>query len=137
MDYVLLDTNAWRSTGLLRSLLGRSLIFHLQRTGKKLLMPETVEKEVGEVLTAHLSTLCDRIDTAASDLEQYQTPFDNSFYLPDETELRHAIQERIAELEPLIRKHPLTLDQARGALDMAVRHDPPNIGKREEFRDSL
>ncbi len=137
MEYVLLDTNAWRSTALLRSMLGRSLIFHLQSTGKRILMPETVEKEVISVLTAHLSSLCEDIDKASSGLEQYGTPFDNSFYLPDETEVRQAIKERIAGLSPLIFMHPLTLDEARGALNMVVRHDPPNIGKREEFRDSL
>jgi hypothetical protein len=138
MEYILLDTNVWRSTALLRGILGRVLISHLQLSGKRLLLPETVEKEVIETVTGHLTSLCDEIDARSNELDEYNTDvFDNEFYLPNASEIRQAVKKRLRELSPLMVKRPLTLRQTRGALDMVVRHEPPNIGKREEFRDSL
>jgi hypothetical protein len=114
------------------------LISHLQLSGKRILLPETVAKEVIEIVTAHLNDLCDGIDARSNKPDKYNTEiFENELFLPTTSEIRKAVKKRLRELSPLMVKRPLTLRQARGALDMVVRHEPPNIGKHEEFRDSL
>jgi hypothetical protein len=138
MEYILLDTNVWRSTALLRGIMGRALISHLQLSGRRILLPEIVEREVIETVTRHLITRCDEIDARSNELDEYDTDvFDNEFYLPSEAEIRQSIIKRLRELSPLAVKRPLTLKQTRGALEMVIRHDPPNINRREEFRDSM
>ncbi len=137
MEYIVIDTNEWRRTAFLKSQLGQSLIFHMQKTGNKIIMPEVIEKELIDCEITHLSGLCENIQKASDELNLYEIPFEECIYIPDRLSIYDAIKDRLDELGPLLIKVPLSLEHAQSALIMSIEHIAPNSPNKEQFRDSL
>lgn len=134
-DCVVIDTNIWRSDLLLKTPIGVSLLYTLGRQGGFIGLPEVIERELKEqVVEAGLEAAqklveCSRIIDTLTD-----SPFDASS--PTQIELEKIVDERIAQLEPVLVRVPFTLEHARAALEMVHAKVPPNGVKNQQFKDS-
>ena len=131
---VVLDTNVWISNRLLRSKLGESLLFFLDRIGGKLGLPEIVEMEV-RARTRDL--VMEEIERARRSLEHIGAIVGKPIAvpLPDDGDVTDAITRRIEWLKPLLDKSPFTLPQSKDALTRVIDRIPP-CKTRQEFRDA-
>ncbi len=133
---VILDTNVWLSSILLRSELGKALLHSIHRAKGSLGLPEVVEME----LVARGSDMALRAAAKArshiSFLEGILGARIN-MTLPKRDKLEEAVKARIQWLGPMIQRIPLTLEQTRRAVTRLVAGTPPSDPKHEEFRDAL
>ena len=133
---VVVDTNTWRSSFMLRSGLGTALLHIMVRTGGRLGLPYVVESEIPKHLRYAATEAVDAIRRSFRTLQivigshrPYEVPGDNA--------ITSAIQARIAELEPLLLRVPLTLEQTERALVRVNEERPPNATGKQQFKDSL
>jgi hypothetical protein len=131
---IVLDTNIWRSSQLLRDPVSAALLYALERIGGQLGMPEVIEREVFKHGVAmgrdaragiekHLRTI--RALTG-------QSP---GIELPSDKQFEAAVNERLVELEGLFHRLPFTLDIALRALDRVDLKHPPSHAV-QQYKDS-
>ncbi len=133
---VVLDTNIWRETLLLRGGLGPALLHVIHRHQGRIGLPEVVEGEIEkQILKAGLEA-ADEIRRRFRELRlilgahrPYEAPFEDG--------ITKAIGTRLKELAPLFVRVPMTLAHAQSALGRVNDETPPNSLKNQQFKDSL
>lgn len=133
---IVLDANIWISSHLLKSALGAALLYAISNTGAQILLPEITNDELIEGTIEMGLKAADKITQGFSTVQTLvgRRP---DYKLPTEAELRQVTEERIKELDDMLVKASLTLDQCRKAVKRIIAKLPPNKEKTEEFRDSL
>lgn len=131
---VVLDTNVWISSRLLRSGLGNSLLFFLNRVGGQLGLPEVVELEMRSRVW---DLTMEQIEKARQSLGFVESIIGKSIGVafPDDEDVQDAISRRMESLKPLLDGIPLTLPQAKGAIVRTIDRVAP-CETRKEFRDA-
>jgi hypothetical protein len=141
-QYIILDTNIWiYSTKLLDDSMSAALLFYLNSTGGKLVLPEILEREIAINLLKIAKDACSEIDKQYSILQRMLGVIDD-YQLPSEDEMEKAFIEKMKELENIIIKVPFTFIHAKGALSRLLDGIPPNkpSGQKnngdQQFKDS-
>src|SRR5438094_4585125 len=130
---VVIDTNIWRSQLLLKTPVGLSLIYALQRQSGFLGLPEVVEAElIDQVVEVGL----EEAEKLANSFRKVRTLTDSPFDVPVPTkaELEKKVKERLAELKPIIVRVPFTFEHAKAALNMVIAKLPPNRPEHQQFK---
>ena len=60
----------------------------------------------------------------------------SNYQVPDENQIKDAIESRMKEIEPWIKRVPFTFEHAKSALQRVDEGTPPNGGKNQQFKDS-
>jgi hypothetical protein len=132
---VVVDTCVWRSNPLLKTPLGLTLIYTVNRLKGVIGLPEVVELELkNQIIEAGMDAIskvedhCGRIDllTDAS-LRQL---------LPSREVLESQVEATLTKLEPIFVREPFTLEHAKAALRMVNEKLPPNGSGNQQFKDS-
>src|SRR5262245_40313303 len=132
---VVIDTNIWRSSLLLKTPIGQSLIYALQRQGGRIGLPEVIEAELrDQVVQAGL----DAADKLREQSRIVNTLTDSPFPAPVPTrpELEKKVKERLTELASILARVPFTFEHAKAALNMVIAKLPPNGPRNQQFKDS-
>ncbi|NLX07810.1 MAG: DUF4935 domain-containing protein [Phycisphaerae bacterium] len=132
---MVIDTSIWRSHLLLKTPIGKSLVYALGRAKGFIGLPEVVEGEL-------IRQVLELRNEAAEPLGKWSriintladSPFDVS--IPDDGALKEKVADRLRELDPILKRVPFTLDHAKAALEMVNAKVPPNGEHRQEFKDS-
>ncbi|WP_269755897.1 PIN domain-containing protein [Desulfogranum marinum] len=142
MKYIILDTNIWiYSTRLLDDSMSAALLFYLNNTGGKLVLPEIIEKEVSANLTKIAKSACGEIDKQYALLQKIFGSIDD-YRLPNDGDINQAFTKKQTELKKLIQKVPFTFLHAKGALNRILKGIPPNKVSNQkqqgdqQFKDS-
>ncbi|HEX9988719.1 MAG TPA: PIN domain-containing protein [Chloroflexia bacterium] len=132
---VVIDTNSWLSSLMLRSGTGAALLHYLNRSGGKLGLSEVVEKETrAHILQYTLEAIKD-IEKGFRTIGAIVGAH-SKYEVPTEQAITDGIEARFQALNTLIVPVPMTLEHARRALDRVTAKLPPNVNK-EQFKDSL
>jgi hypothetical protein len=133
---VVVDTSVWRAELLLKTPLGVTLVYTLSRRRGVVGLPEVVELELkAQIVNAGLEAA----DKARGPLQLLHTLTDNAFFateLPTSDILSQKVDERIAQLAPVLTREPFTVAHAKSALTMVNAKLPPNGEKNQQFKDS-
>lgn len=131
--FVVLDTNVLTSNYLLQTTAGSALVEIVSRANGRIILPEVVELELKNVLAQRLAKEAEKASDRLSGLEAITQK--KVLTLPDLSEVRAAIDQRLRELEPLIQREPFTLEIAQAALMRVIEGKPPSGSNNEQFRD--
>lgn len=127
------DTNVLTSNHLLQTAAGSALADILSRGNGRILLPEVVELEIKNVLGRKLVEDAQR---AAARVEGLEAIIQKKIlHLPDTTTMNAAIEQRLAELEPLMLREPFSFEIAQAALMRVIEKRPPSGSNNEQFRD--
>jgi hypothetical protein len=133
---VVVDTSVWRAEPLLKTPLGVTLVYTLSRRGGFVGLPEVVELEFKkQIVEAGLEAA----NKARGPLHMLHTLTDNPFFgteLPTQDKLSQIVNERMAQLAPVLIREPFTVEHAKAALAMVNSKLPPNGEKSQQFKDS-
>jgi hypothetical protein len=130
---VALDTNGYISNNLLQNSLGSTLADLLSRSNGHLLLPEVIERELKSTFGRKLAEDVDKARRKVMGVEAITRR--KILQLPDVADLRAAIDRRLAELAPLLKRAPFTLEVAQAALTRVIEKNPPSGDNNEQFRD--
>ena len=133
---VVLDTNQWISTLLLRTPTAVALLHLLKRAAGVLLVPEVVERELRAKIVERGVTAADQVARGLSDIQRLLGSV-QEWLAPSGDAFERGVDERFADLDSLIQRVPLRPEHTSIALDRVVRGMRPTVGNREEFRDHL
>lgn len=132
---VVLDTNVWRSSLLLRTPIGAALLYAVRQSGGCIGLPEVIEEEtVKQIIKAGLE--------AAEGINKHFRTIEiimagrSEYSLPAAHELDAATRSRFEELNHMITRVPFTLSHAKSALEKIILDLPPNSPKNQQFKDS-
>lgn len=133
---VVLDANQWRNSHLLRTPMGSAIRYFINFADAKLGLPEVVETELNKHL---LKVGTDAVSSIKSHFEIVKALMGSHkpYEVPTREQLRSAIEARVAELDTLIVRVPMTLKHAKSALARVNSELPPNGPNRQQFKDSL
>jgi hypothetical protein len=131
---ILIDTNFWLSTKLLRGPLGIATTHLVRTSGWKLLLPEVIEREIEANANAELSMLIKDHEVSRTAIEDLLgiTMEQRSI---DALDLERALKVRFVELEQLLERSPFTFDDAKSALEKCIRKLPP-CTRSQQFKDA-
>jgi hypothetical protein len=134
---VVLDTNIWRARKflLLNTPLAAALLFSLQRKGGVVGMPEVLELEILKQLGNLIVEEARRFEDAAAVLSDLGVPTYSGPPFSEEA-LRASIRKRLDDFGSTLLRLPLSLEQARRALNRINSDLPPNGHKNQQFKDS-
>jgi hypothetical protein len=133
---IILDSNIWVSSLLLRTSIGAALIYYVRQSKGYIILPEIVEQE----LFKHIIRVG---DDARANVEKNTRIIEiiigsrPNFTLPSREDFEDSVRNRLAELNSLIIRIPLTLAQTKAALVKVNMDLPPNGPKNQQFKDSL
>jgi len=133
---VVIDTNVWRSSLLLKDSIGSALLYWLNVSGGKLGLPEIIESEIHKQLVKAGMEAVQEIEKgfrAIGSIVGVHRPYE----VPDEEQLAAAVEKRLAELDDLFVRVPITLEHTRSALERVNAELPPNSPRNEQFKDSM
>jgi hypothetical protein len=133
---VILDTNIWRSSVLLRSNLGAALLYVLHRRGGRIGLPEVVEDEIHKHLLSVGREAVKKIERGFRDLLSISGTH-RRYNVPSVDQIQGAIDARLIELGDLFERVEFTLDHVRSALVRVNEGSPPNSSKNPQFKDSM
>ncbi len=133
---IVIDTNIWRSNLLLKTPLGSALLYFLRRINGYIILPEIIEDEV---VKHTVETGLDAIDKINTNFRIIEILMGSriDYELPDKNQLELVARNRFTELEKIIVRVPLTLEQARGAIRRINEGKQPNGHKNQQFKDSV
>ena len=127
------DTNALTSNYLLQTTAGSALADVLSRGNGRILLPEVVELELKNVFARKLA---EDAEKAADRLRGLEAIIQKELLrVPDGTGFTAAIEQRLAELDPLVLREPFTFEIAQAALMRVIEKRPPSGSNNEQFRD--
>jgi hypothetical protein len=130
------DTSVWRAEPLLKTPMGETLVYMLNRRGSFIGLPEVVELELtGQIVKAGIEAVR-KVSDHLHLLETIMGHQPMSPWLPKAELLRQKVDERIAQLKPLLVREAFTLDHAKSALAMVNAKVPPNSESDQQFKDS-
>jgi hypothetical protein len=128
------DTSVWRAEPLLKTPLGVTLVYTLSRRGGVVGLPEVVELELkGQIVEAGREAA----GKASGPLHMLHTLTDDPSLatgLPSADKLRQKVEERIAQLDPVLAREPFTVEHAKAALAMVNAKEPPS-DRNQQFKD--
>lgn len=133
---VVLDTNIWYRDLLLRTPLGAAFLHILRRMDARLGLPEVVEIEAIDKLTARGVKAVQQVEKGLHEIQSL-TGRSPKPPLPSQDTIREHVESRLAQLDPLVERVPLSIEQTRAALHQVTRRQPPSSENREQFKDSL
>ena len=133
---VVVDTSVWRAELLLKTPLGVTLVYTMHRQGGVIGLPEVVERELkAQIIEAGFEAA----DKAGGPVHMLRTITDDPFLripIPTRKQLSEKVDERLAQLAPVLTREPFTLEHAKAALEMVSAKMPPNGEKNQQFKDS-
>lgn len=135
-ECVVVDTSIWRAEPLLKTPLGVTLGYTLSRRGGVVGLPEVVELELTRQI---VEAAQDASDKARRHLHVLRTITDDPLLgvnLPNADVVSRKVNERIAQLAPVLVREPFTLDHAKAALAMVNAKVPPNGRENQQYKDS-
>ena len=132
---MLLDSNEWLASNLLRSPSGAALLYQLERLSFQLLLPEVVELEVQAQVVRSLTESAGAIRSASRSIQGLIGSVDE-FEYPGADKITGCVRDRFARLEERLRRAPLTADATRRAVGRAIARQPP-CRSGEQLRDAL
>lgn len=132
---VALDANIWISQRMLRSSLGAALLYALHQAEGRILLTDTVEKEIviGTVREGEQS-----VDQIKKSFVTIQTLVGTrpEYALPSAFDFEQHIYQRLKELERLLYKVDCNINHYQSAIDRVISKQAPNA-TREQYRDTL
>lgn len=131
---VVIDTNIWRATKLLRTPVGAALLFVLDRTDTPLVFPEVVAREVAKHGVALGAEARDKIYGSLGEIRAL-TGSAPEVTLPTDDELTEAVEGRIQSLEKYLSRVPFSAGIALRALDRVNARQPPSHAG-QQYKDS-
>src|SRR5260370_35497663 len=117
---MILDTNVWVAERLLQSSTGSALLYAFTSAGAIIALPEVVELEINEVLTAQAEGALSNIARGVSLLRQlsgYRLAFD----APTPLAVAEGIARRWNHLVGAVQRMPFTFYHPRDALHLFIR----------------
>jgi len=132
---ILLDTNIWRSTLLLRSGLGPALMHLINVANIRIAVPEVIEGEITKQIINLAKDSSEKIERGFRDLGAILGAH-RSYEIPKEEEIREAITKRFEELDQFVVRINFTLDHAKKALNRVNEKIPPSSSKVQQFKDA-
>lgn len=134
--FILFDSNVWISDLGLQSKNGAAVRHFARRREATVAIPEIVQLEVEEILTAHLMGLRKKIEDSYRQLLPVMRKLPK-LHLPSEESIRKAVNNIIPDLDIPIRQIPFSEDVARSSMLKILREIPPSRAKNEQFRDGV
>jgi len=131
---VVLDANQWRAQFGLRTRLGVALLYTLHQLDGVIGLPEVVEQELVKHLTKAGVKAVGDIEKSLESIQR-STGSVPAVNLPSEEELEKAARERLQELERILVRVPISIEQTHRVLDRVAAGRSPNR-RREQFKDS-
>ena len=133
---VVVDTSVWRAELLLKTPLGVTLVYTMHRQGGVIGLPEVVERELkAQIIEAGFEAA----DKAGGPVPACFGPLPTipffSIPIPTRKQLSEKVDERLAQLAPVLTREPFTLEHAKAALEMVAPEMQPN-GEDRQFKDS-
>ena len=134
--FIVFDTNVWFSQLGLQSPIGAAIRHFAIRQKATVAIPEIVQLEVEETLTAHLHKLKKQIEGSHHKLLHVLGKLE-PIHLPSEEEIRKAVENIIPKFDVPILQIPFNIDVARSSMMKALRKIPPSSKNNEQFRDGV
>lgn len=131
---VLLDANVWRKNLLLRTAMGSALLYTVNSAGHKLGLPEVTEEEIIKHTLTAAKEAKEKIQRSFRDIQAILGRH-SSYTLPNDQDIRNAVDIRFKELGELIVKLPFSLKHAKAALNRVNENIPPSLTK-QQFKDA-
>lgn len=132
---VVLDANIWISQRMLRSSLGAALLYALHQAEGKILLPDTVEKEIvtGTVRDGEKS-----VDQIKKGFVTIQTLVGRrpDYTLPSASDFEQHVYQRLKELDKLLYRVDCNINHYQSAIERVISKQAPNA-TREQYRDTL
>jgi putative transposase len=133
---VVLDTNQWFSTLLLRTPTAAALLHLLTRAAGAIALPEVVERELRAKLVERGSKASQAVKSGMSDIQRLLGSV-REWDAPSDERFAAAIADRLEQLAGVLDRVPLRHENTLAALDRVVHGLRPTVGEKEEFRDQL
>ncbi len=133
--FILFDANVWFSQLGLQSHHGAAVRYFARRRNATVAIPEIVQLEVEETLTAHMLKFKKQIEDSHRQLLPVLGRL-QSIRLPSEEEIRKAVENIIPDFDVPIRRIPFNVDAARSSMMKLLRRIAPSE-KSEQFRDGV
>ncbi len=133
---VVIDTNIWREHYLLNSPTGKALEHAVRAKGGRIALPEVAEFEiVKHVVKAGI----DSAKRVRDDLRKIETitGINHPYEELSHEYFREAVSKRLAELDDILLRQPLTGAHAMRAIERVDKGLPPNGKDNAQFKDSV
>lgn len=134
---VVIDANIWLqdSNLLLRTPMGSALIYILKKINGKIGLPSVLEEEITR------NTISNGVKATKKIKENFKTlsvimRSHSPYEVPDEAQIKSAVQARITELDSLFQRLDFTWEHAQSALKRINEKSPPNHNN-QQFKDSI
>jgi len=134
---VVIDANIWLqdSNLLLRSPMGSALIYILKTINGKIGLPSVLEEEITRNTISKGVKATEEINKKLKSISVIMRS-EYPYKLPDEAEIKSAVQARITELDSLFHRVDFTWEHAQSALKRINEKTPPNQNN-QQFKDSV
>ena len=134
---VVIDANIWLqdSNFLLRTALGSALIYILKIIKGKIGLPSVLEEEITRNTIAKGVKATEEIKKNFKSISVIMRSH-SPYKVPDEAEIKSAVQARITELDSLFHRVDFTWEHAQSALKRINEKSPPN-NNNQQFKDSV
>lgn len=123
-------------TRLLRTPLGAALTNAVLRVDGLLGLPQIVEEEIikhtvkaGSEAATQIRKNIEKVEMLVGWVDDFAVPTDETF--------KASAEERLRELEDLLKRVPFDFEQAKAALQRVMNETPPNGPKRQQYKDSV
>jgi hypothetical protein len=134
---VVIDANIWLqdSNFLLRTALGSALIYILKIINGKIGLPSVLEEEITRNTISKGVKATEEIKKNFKSISVIMRSH-SPYKVPDEAEIKSAVQARITELDSLFHRVDFTWEHAQSALKRINEKSPPN-NNNQQFKDSV
>jgi hypothetical protein len=134
---VVIDTNIWLqdSNLLLRTIMGSALIYILKKINSKIGLPSVIEEEITRNTISKVVKSTEEIKKIFKSISVIMGSH-SPYKVPDEAEIKSAVQARITELDSLFHRVNFTWEHAQSALKRINEKSPPN-NNSQQFKDSV
>jgi hypothetical protein len=134
---VVIDANIWLqdSNLLLRTTIGSALIYILKIINGKIGLPSVLEEEVTRNTISKGVKAAEEIKKNFKSISVIMRSH-SPYKVPDEAEIKSAVQARITELDSLFHRVDFTWEHAQSALKRINEKSPPN-NNNQQFKDSV
>lgn len=133
---IIVDTNIWCSSLLLKSEFGPALLHVLKRCNGKLGIPEIIELEVPKQIIKRGKAAISNIEQGFREVGAIigsHSPYE----VPSENDIVGKIHYRFRELDDLIERVEMNMIHVRSAINRINSELPPNGPKNQQFKDSM
>ncbi len=121
---VVLDSNIWRSSHLLKTPIGAALIFSVKQSNGVIGLPEVVENEVMKQIGRMGNEAIENVNKNFRTIEILLGSRPD-YTIPTDSDLQTSVTNRFAELDNLLKRVPFTLNHAKAAMERVNSELPP------------